>query len=122
MQDCHIGEVRVTRIEEQMGAGFPAKDFFPEFDADTFAAEGHWLAPNYYQPESGRLIGWIDLAGLLPAVHRLDPEAVLNGIAYDRAGDRLFVTGKLWPKLFEVKVRLGPIDGLTLVSGKPGLR
>jgi glutamine cyclotransferase len=33
-----------------------------------------------------------------------DPEAVLNGIAYDRNGDRLFVTGKLWPKLFEIRV------------------
>ena len=59
MQDRHIGDVRVTRIEEQMGPGFPAKDFFPEFDADTFAAEGHWLAPSYYQPESGRLIASI---------------------------------------------------------------
>jgi glyoxylase-like metal-dependent hydrolase (beta-lactamase superfamily II) len=56
MQDRHIGDVRVTRIEEQMGPGFPAKDFFPEFEADTFAAEGHWLAPSYYQPESGRLV------------------------------------------------------------------
>src|SRR5258708_13154772 len=56
MQDRHIGDVRVTRIEEQMGPGFPAKDFFPEFDADTFAAEQHWLAPSYYQPESGRLV------------------------------------------------------------------
>ena len=56
MQDRHIGDVRVTRIEEQMGPGFPAKDFFPEFEADTFAAEGHWLAPSYYQPESGRLM------------------------------------------------------------------
>src|SRR5229473_7845967 len=56
MQDRHIGDVRVTRIEEQMGPGFPAKDFFPEFDADAFAAEGHWLAPSYYQPESGRLM------------------------------------------------------------------
>src|ERR1700730_12839184 len=56
MQDRHIGDVRVTRIEEQMGPGFPAKDFFPEFDADTFAGEGHWLAPSYYQPESGRLM------------------------------------------------------------------
>ena len=56
MQDRHIGDVRVTRIEEQMGPGFPAKDFFPEFEADTFAAETKWLAPNYYQPESGRLM------------------------------------------------------------------
>lgn len=59
MQDRHIGDVRVTRIEEQMGPGFPAKDFFPEFDADTFAAEEHWLAPSYYSSESGRLIASI---------------------------------------------------------------
>ena len=59
MQDRQIGDVRVTRIEEQMGPGFPAKDFFPEFEAETFAAEQHWLAPSYYQPESGRLIASI---------------------------------------------------------------
>ena len=52
MQDRHIGDVRVTRIEEQMGPGFPAKDFFPEFEAETFDAERGWLAPNYYQSES----------------------------------------------------------------------
>jgi glutamine cyclotransferase len=55
-------------------------------------------------PESGRVIGWIDLKGLLPPVYRLDPEAVLNGIAYDEARNRLFVTGKLWPRLFEIQV------------------
>jgi glutamine cyclotransferase len=49
-------------------------------------------------------LGWIDLAGLLPDNERSDPEAVLNGIAYDAAHDRLFVTGKLWPKLFEIKI------------------
>jgi glutamine cyclotransferase len=53
-------------------------------------------------PESGRIVGWIDLTGLLPKVYQLEPEAVLNGIAYDAASDRLFVTGKLWPKLFEI--------------------
>ena len=46
-------------IEEQMGPGFPAKDFFPEFDAETFAAEQHWLALRYYIPESGRLLASI---------------------------------------------------------------
>ena len=54
-------------------------------------------------PRSGRVTGWIDLTGLLPAGERRDPEAVLNGIAYDAAGGRLFVTGKLWPKLFEIE-------------------
>ncbi len=59
---------------------------------------------------SGKVIGWIDLAGLLPEEDKLagaeGSEQVLNGIAYDSAGDRLFVTGKYWPKLFEI--RLGP--------------
>jgi glutamine cyclotransferase len=44
------------------------------------------------------------LRGLLSSVIRLDAEAVLNGIAYDAARNRLFVTGKLWPKLFEIEV------------------
>lgn len=55
-------------------------------------------------PQSGEVTGWIDLQGLLPEADRTSPEAVLNGIAYDAGGDRLFVTGKLWPKLFEVRV------------------
>jgi glutaminyl-peptide cyclotransferase len=55
-------------------------------------------------PATGKVLGWIDLAGLLPVNQRSDPEAVLNGIAYDAAHDRLFVTGKLWPKLFEIKI------------------
>jgi glutamine cyclotransferase len=57
-------------------------------------------------PSDGRVLGWIDLAGLIPKIEHLEPEAVLNGIAYDAAGDRLFVTGKLWPKIFEIKLIL----------------
>jgi len=55
----------------------------------------------------GHVVGWIDLSGLLSPAERLNAEAsggVLNGIAYDAAKDRLFVTGKLWPKLFEIKI------------------
>jgi glutaminyl-peptide cyclotransferase len=55
-------------------------------------------------PTSGRVTGWIDLAGLLSPVYRRDDDAVLNGIAYDSARDRLFVTGKLWPRVFEIQV------------------
>src|SRR5687767_6525908 len=55
-------------------------------------------------PQSGRVIGWIDLKGLMSAGYRLDSEAVLNGIAYDTERNRLFVTGKLWPRLFEIEV------------------
>jgi glutamine cyclotransferase len=41
---------------------------------------------------------------LLPNAERVDAESVLNGIAYDARHDRLFVTGKQWPKVFEIKV------------------
>jgi glutamine cyclotransferase len=46
---------------------------------------------------------WLDLAGLRQAPSRGDD--VLNGIAFDAAGNRLFVTGKLWPELFQIRVR-----------------
>ncbi len=55
-------------------------------------------------PESGRVVGWIDLTGLLAGRDRLAVDAMLNGIAYDPAEKRLFVTGKRWPKLFEIDV------------------
>ena len=55
-------------------------------------------------PETGAVVGWIDLTGLLSSGEVSDDEAVLNGIAYDATNDRLFVTGKLWPKLFEIKL------------------
>ncbi|HEX5229317.1 MAG TPA: glutaminyl-peptide cyclotransferase [Bryobacteraceae bacterium] len=56
-------------------------------------------------PMDGRVLGWIDCTGLLsPADQTGGDGAVLNGIAYDSFGDRLFVTGKLWPKLFEIKL------------------
>jgi glutamine cyclotransferase len=56
-------------------------------------------------PRDGAIVGWVDLKGLLAAGDVKDPEAVLNGIAYDAAGDRLFVTGKWWPKLFEIRLK-----------------
>lgn len=56
-------------------------------------------------PETGVVRGVVDFAGLLPP-HERGPEVdVLNGIAYDQATDRLFVTGKCWPKLYEVRLK-----------------
>jgi len=55
-------------------------------------------------PTDGRVLGWIDLTGILPSSDRTGREDVLNGIAYDVLGNRLFVTGKYWPKLFEIKL------------------
>ncbi|HET9401163.1 MAG TPA: glutaminyl-peptide cyclotransferase, partial [Candidatus Acidoferrales bacterium] len=55
-------------------------------------------------PKDGRVIAWIDLTGLLPASEKIDRESVLNGIAYDAKRDRLFVTGKQWPAVFEIRI------------------
>jgi len=56
------------------------------------------------RPQTGQVTGWIDLEGLLNPEDCNGPVEVLNGIAYDAKKDRLFVTGKLWPKLFEIKL------------------
>lgn len=56
-------------------------------------------------PQTGRVTGWIDLTGLLsPEARNGRPVDVLNGIAYDAEHNRLFVTGKLWPRLFEIEL------------------
>jgi len=57
-------------------------------------------------PASGKVTGWIDLSNLLPAAQRgtSSVDAVLNGIAYDHQHRKLYVTGKFWPKLFEIEL------------------
>ena len=55
-------------------------------------------------PETGTVLSWVDLTGLLPQDARHGREDVLNGIAYDEETGRLFVTGKFWPKLFEIEI------------------
>lgn len=58
-------------------------------------------------PRDGRVVGAIDLSGLLKAADVVKGQTdVLNGIAYDAGGDRLFVTGKKWPKLFEIRLKM----------------
>ncbi len=59
-------------------------------------------------PATGKLLGWINLDGISPDDVRRDKENTLNGIAYDPVGDRIFVTGKNWRKLFEIKVTTPP--------------
>lgn len=71
-------------------------------------------------PTSGKVVAWIDLSGLLPPSDRSDREAVLNGIAYDAQHDRLFVTGKLWPKLFEIKLLPEPPKPVRSSGHLPG--
>ena len=56
-------------------------------------------------PKTGNVTGWIDLTGILPAAQRTGKEDVLNGIAYDAAAKKLYVTGKWWPALFEIRLQ-----------------
>jgi glutamine cyclotransferase len=82
----------------------------------TYLNELEWVRGEIYanvwqtdrivriSPADGRVLGWVDMSGLLNATDRAQKVDVLNGIAYDVLGDRLFVTGKLWPKLFEIKI------------------
>jgi glutaminyl-peptide cyclotransferase len=59
------------------------------------------------EPDSGHLTGWIDLSNLksrMPPLPEKPLRAAFNGIAYDADGARLFVTGKLWPKVFEIRL------------------
>jgi len=97
-----LTETRRIRVREN---GQPLKDL-----NELEWMEGEILA-NVWQtdrivkinPLDGRVTGSVDLAGILPWNERAGTD-VLNGIAYDAAGKRLFVTGKLWPKLFEIKL------------------
>jgi glutaminyl-peptide cyclotransferase len=64
--------------------------------------------PNYIariNPTDGKLLGWINLAGISPDDVARSSENTLNGIAHDPATDRIFVTGKNWRKLFEIKIK-----------------
>ncbi len=55
-------------------------------------------------PRTGEVLGWIDLTGLLSPLYHVSSDAVLNGIAYDAQNKRLFVTGKLWPTIFQIQL------------------
>ena len=80
-----------------------------------------WLTDRIavIDPASGHVASWIDLAALRPRT-LANPDAVLNGIAYDAAGKRLFVTGKLWPQLFHI--RLHPTAPTPGGGARPGPR
>jgi len=71
-------------------------------EGQLFANVWHSNRIARISPQTGDVVGWIDLTGLLSPIYRLEPEAVLNGIAYDPIRKRLFVTGKLWPRVFEI--------------------
>lgn len=97
---------RVVRTLSVSDGGRPVKELneLEYIDGEIYA--NIWQADRIARisPATGKVIGWIDLSGLLSPDERTDGNAVLNGIAYDQKNDRIFVTGKLWPKLFEIRL------------------
>ena len=89
----HDGTTPVTELNELEFVG-------PEIFANVWQTD----RIARISPQSGKVVGWIDLSGILSPVYRHSADAVLNGIAYDSKGKRLFVTGKLWPTVFEIQV------------------
>lgn len=84
--------------------GRPVRDLneLEYIDGEIYANVWHEDYIVRIAPETGNVTAVLNLQGLRPPETRGDPEAVLNGIAYDAANRRLFVTGKLWPALFEI--------------------
>jgi len=78
------------------------------FDGQILANVWHTERIARIHPTSGRVTGWLDLKGLLSAQERAAGAGVLNGIAYDAIGRRLFVTGKRWPRIFEIALEPEP--------------
>jgi len=97
-------EIRRMRVVDEDGHAVENLNELEYVHGEIYANVWHSDEIARISPHTGRVLGWIDLSGIIDKRELSDPEAVLNGIAYDSAGDRLFVTGKLWPKLFEIRV------------------
>jgi len=98
---------RVTRSIRVTDGSAPVRELneLEYVNGEIYANVWHDNRIATIDPQSGHVKAWIDLNGLMPESELQDPEAVLNGIAYDQANDKLIVTGKLWPRLFEIKVK-----------------
>ena len=101
---------RVTRTLDVTLAGRPLPQLNELEFIDGEIVANIWQTSTIARidPTTGRVVGMIDLAGILPASERRSDTDVLNGIAYDPATKRLFVTGKNWPRLFEIKLQPKP--------------
>lgn len=97
----------VKRLQVLNDLGQPVENLneLEYVEGDIYANIWHSDRVARVSPITGKVLGWIDLSGLVDKRELVDPEAVLNGIAYDSHSRRLFVTGKLWPSLFEIKIQ-----------------
>jgi glutamine cyclotransferase len=102
----------VQRTIEVVGGGRPVTGLneLEYVDGEIFANVLNDRRIARIDPVDGALLGWIDLSDLVASVKVTDEDAVLNGIAYDARTGRLYVTGKRWPDLFEIRVH-EPVAG-----------
>jgi glutamine cyclotransferase len=95
------GRVRVT---DEAGRGVESLNELEYIHGEIYANIWQTDKIARISPRTGKVVGWIELSGIIDKQELRGEGAVLNGIAYDSRGDRIFVTGKLWPKLFEIRV------------------
>lgn len=95
---------KVVRTLAVTGGGRPLERINELEYVDGEILANVWMTPYIARidPATGQVVGWIDLTPLVRQVAATDPDAVPNGIAYDRATRRLYVTGKNWPTLFQI--------------------
>jgi len=99
-----FSEIRRVSISDERGRPVTDVNELEYVHGEIYANIWHRDQIVRISPQTGKILGRIDLTGLMDTNRPTDPDAVLNGIAYDSKDDRLFVTGKFWPKLFEIKI------------------
>jgi glutaminyl-peptide cyclotransferase len=101
-------ETRRIRVTDETGLPIEKLNELEYLHGEVYA--NIWQSDEIVRisPSTGKVLGWIDLSGMIDKRELESADAVMNGIAYDSIGDRLFVTGKLWPKLFEIRVVAHP--------------
>ncbi len=98
-----FAEVRQITVYDEQGPVSRLNEL-EYIEGEIYANVWHTDLIARIDPATGQITRWLDLTGLLEPGEVSHSEAVLNGIAYDAHDERLFVTGKLWPKLFEIEI------------------
>ncbi len=97
-------ETRRVKVTDENGRGVESLNELEYIRGEIWANIWQTDRIARISPRTGKVVGWVDLSRIINKEELQGSGAVLNGIAYDSVGDRIFVTGKLWPKLFEIRV------------------
>jgi glutamine cyclotransferase len=99
-----LQEIDRVEVRDQQGQPITQLNELEYIEGEVYA--NVWRTDQIVRinPDTGQVLGWITLSGLLSTADLAQPVDVLNGIAYDAETERLFITGKWWPKLFEIEL------------------